>query len=138
MGTLASALRPIAQDLADAPRVYVDANVPAGVVSVMRRELQWDVLFVLEHDDLRRAADLEHYRRAREFGRTLITLDRDFLDDERFPPDESPGVVVCIAPDEDGLVRELTRLDRETFRSPSALPLPLAGRKISLTPDAAP
>ena len=43
MGTLASALRPIAADLVDAPRVYIDANMPAGVVSAMRRELHWDV-----------------------------------------------------------------------------------------------
>ena len=137
MGTLASALRPIAQDLADAPRVYVDANVPAGVVSAMRRDLRWDVLYVMEHDDLRRARDIEHFRRALEFGRTLITLDRDFFDDKRFPPPQSPGVVVCIAPDEDGLIRELTRLDRETFRTAGAPALPLAGRKISITPDAA-
>ena len=33
MRTLASALSPIAADLTDAPRVYVDANVPLGVVS---------------------------------------------------------------------------------------------------------
>src|SRR6187401_2645427 len=107
MGTLASALRPIAQDLADAPRVYVDANVPAGVVSVMRRDLHWDVFYVMEHSDLRRAPDAEHFRLALEFARTLITLDRDFLDDKRFPPANSPGVVVCTAPDENGLIREL-------------------------------
>ena len=120
MGTLASALRPIAEDLADAPRVYVDANVPAGVVAAMRRELRWDVLFVMEHDDLRRAPDREHFRRALDFGRTLITLDRDFLDDSRFPPERSPGVVVCSAPDENGLLRELTQLDRDTFRADGA------------------
>ena len=90
----------------------------------------------MEHDDLRRAPDAEHFRRALKFARTLITLDRDFIDDKRFPPILSPGVVVCIAPDESGLIRELTRLDRETFRSPGAPPLPLAGRKISMTPDA--
>jgi len=137
MGTLASALRPIAQDLADAPRVYVDANVPAGVVSAMRRDLHWDVLYVMEDDSLRRAPDAEHFRRASELGRTLITLDRDFFDDRRFPPDHSSGVVVCSAPDETRLLLELTRLDRETFRSPGAPALPLAGRKILLTPDAA-
>ncbi len=91
MGTLASGLRPIAEELAGAPRVYVDANLPAGVVSAMRRELGWDVLFVLEHDDLRRAPDAEHYQRARDLGRTLITLDRDFLDDRRFPLSREPG-----------------------------------------------
>lgn len=136
MGTLASALRPIAQDLADAPRVYVDANVPAGVVAAMRRDLHWDVLYVMEHDDLRRAPDTTHFQKALEFGRTLITLDRDFFDDKRFPLAQSPGVVVCSAPDEQGLVRELTRLDRDTFRSPGAAALPLAGRKIAMTPDA--
>jgi hypothetical protein len=135
MGTLASALRPIAQDLADAPRVYVDANMPAGVVSAMRRELHWDVLYVMEHDDLRRAPDSEHFRRAADLGRTLITLDRDFLDDRRFPPELGSGVVVCSAPDEAGLLRELTSLDRETFRSAGADPLPLAGRKLALVPD---
>jgi len=136
MGTLASALRPIAHDLADAPRVYVDANVPAGVVAVMRRELRWDALYVMEHDDLRRAPDIEHFRRALDYGRTLITLDRDFLDDDRFPLERSPGVVVCSAPDETGLIRELMQLDRDTFRAEGAAPLPLAGRKIAITPDA--
>ena len=37
------------------PRVYVDANMPARVVHAMRSRLKWDVLFVIEHDDLRRA-----------------------------------------------------------------------------------
>ena len=135
MGTLASALRPIAEDLADAPRVYVDANVPAGVVAAMRRELRWDVLFVMEHDDLRRAADAEHFRRALEFGRTLITLDRDFFDDRRFPPALSPGVAVCSAPDEAGLVRVLRRFDRDTLRAADAGTLPLRGRKIQIVPE---
>ena len=54
-------------------------------------KLGWDVLFVLEHDDLRRAPDIQHYRLARQLGRTLVTLDRDYTDDRRFPPAESPA-----------------------------------------------
>lgn len=135
MGTLASGLRPIAEELAGAPRVYVDANLPAGAVSAMRRELGWDVLFVMEHDDLRRAADAEHYRRARDLGRTLITLDRDFLDDRRFPLDESPGVIVMFAPDEQGLITLLTRIDRETLRTDLGEPVSLNGRKIQVVPE---
>jgi hypothetical protein len=70
MGTLASELRPIAEELSGAPRVYVDANMPAGVVSFMRRDLGWDVLFVMEHDDLRRARDIVHYHaRSNSAGR---------------------------------------------------------------------
>jgi hypothetical protein len=136
VGTLASELRSIAAGLAAAPRIYADANLPVGVVGTMRRELQWDVLFVLEDDALRRAPDREHYRRARELGRTLITLDRDFFDDGAFPVAESPGVVVLSAPDEPGLVRLLHQLDRDVLRAADAGDTPLAGRKIELAPVA--
>ena len=37
------------------PRVYADANIPAGLVAHMRAALGWDVLFVLEDEALRRA-----------------------------------------------------------------------------------
>src|SRR5215207_10705485 len=111
VGTLASELAPMALR-SEAPRVYADANVPNGIVAYMRTRLAWDVLFVIEHDDLRRARDIEHYRLARQLGRTLITLDRDYLDDRRFPPDESGGVIVLMAPDERGYVNLLKRLDR--------------------------
>ena len=137
MGTLAQALQPIAADLSGGPRVYVDANVPAGAVAVMRRELGWDVLFVLEHDDLRRARDGDHFRLAREFGRTLVTLDRDFCDGRRFPPAESPGVIVCSAPDEQVLVRVLRHVDRAVLRAASE-PLPLRGQVLEVTPEMAP
>ena len=135
MGTLASGLRPIAEELAGAPRVYVDANLPAGSVSAMRRELGWDVLFVMEHEDLRRAPDAEHYRRARDLGRTLITLDRDFLDNRRFPLDESPGVIVMFAPDEHGLIALLAQVDREMLRTELGEPLSLTGQKIQVVPE---
>jgi hypothetical protein len=134
MGTLASALRPIAGELADAPRVYVDANMPVGVVDFMRRQLRWDVLFVLEHDDLRRAPDREHFRRALELDRTLITLDRDFANQQRFPPEIGPGVIVCSAPDEPALLRLMRRIDRELLRATDGAVMPLRGRTIQLTP----
>ena len=65
MGTLASELGGYAERVSGQPRVYVDANVPAGLVSFMRQALHWDVLFVLEHEELRRASDGEHFRLAR-------------------------------------------------------------------------
>jgi hypothetical protein len=133
MGSLASELVPLASRLSNAPRIYADANLPRGIVAAMRASLGWDVLFVLEHDDLRRAPDREHFSRAREQGRTLITLDRDFLDEKRFPADLSGGVVVCSAPGEPELLLLLARLDRELFRAVPAAPpagLPLAGRTL--------
>ena len=117
MGTLASELAPHVDRGQEEPRIYVDANMPAPLVSFMRQTLHWDVLFVIEHDDLRRARDDEHYRLARQLRRTLITLDRDYLDDKRFPPHESGGVIVLMAPEERGYINLLTRLDREIFRA---------------------
>ena len=63
---------------------------------------------MLEHDDLRRARDIEHYRLARQLGRTIVTLDRDYIDDRNFPPAEGAGVIVFWAPDEPRLRRLLS------------------------------
>jgi hypothetical protein len=132
MGTLASELGGHAEHLSGQPRVYVDANVPAGLVAFMRTSLGWDVLFVLEHDDLRRARDGEHYRLARQLRRTLITLDRDYLDDRKFPPEQSGGVLVLAAPTEGGFIGLLKRIGKDVLTDTS---LPLAGRKLHVHVD---
>ena len=139
MGTLSSELGSHAERISAQPRVYVDANVPAGLVGYMRTHLHWDALFVIEHDDLRRAADGEHYRLARQLRRTLITLDRDYLNDRRFPVSESAGVLVLTAPEERGLVELLKRFNKECFHagdgSEDVVPLPLEGRKLHIHVD---
>lgn len=145
MGTLASELGGFAEHVSGRPRVYVDANLPAGLVSFMRQALGWDVLFVLEHEDLRRASDGEHYRLAKQLRRTLITQDRDYLDDRKFPPEQSGGVLVMWAPVEKGLMALLKRVDREVLRRAALpdsgvevaadAPLPLEGRKLHVHID---
>ena len=138
MGTLSSELAGHAERLAAVPRIYADANVPAGIVAFMRSGLRWDVLFVLEDDELRRARDVKHYELARQLRRTLVTLDRDYLDDRQFPPDASGGVLVVQAPDERQLAALLERLDRSLFRNDvtgEAVPQPLEGRKLQVNTD---
>jgi len=136
MGTLASELGPHADRLTEQTRVYVDANVPARLVAFMRDALHWDALFVIEHDDLRRARDGEHYRLARQLRRTLISFDRDYLDDRKFPPADSGGVVILTAPEERGYMALLKRLNVEVFQpSLSACALPFEGRKVHVHVD---
>lgn len=136
MGTLASELGTHAERLTPRPRIYADANVPAGVVAFMRATLEWDVLFVLEEDGLRRAPDVKHYRLAQQLRRTLVTMDRDYLDDRRFPPEEGSGVVVINAPDERELSSLLARLDRALFpRTPEGVSLPLERQKLQVNTD---
>lgn len=132
MGTLWSELGPVADAVSPRPRVYADANIPAGLVSFMRERLKWDVLSVMDHPDLRRARDREHYRLARQLRRTLITLDRDYLDDREFPPEQGAGVLVIAAPNERGLAKLLSRIDAQLFAADT---LPLDGRKLHAHPD---
>ena len=113
--------------------MYADANLPAGLVRFMRERLKWDVFFVMEEDDLRRAADLAHFRLAAELRRTLVTLDRDYLDDAVFPCGESAGVVVLSAPNEEQFRRLLQELDRALFQN--GLHVPLRGRKLHVHTD---
>ena len=142
MDTLASRLGAIIGGITDAPRVYCDANLPAGLVRFMRGRLRWDVFFVMEEDDLRRASDVEHFRMAAQLRRTLLTLDKDYLDDVRFPPAESSGVLVLSAPQQEQFERLLTEVDRVLFRQPStkkssaeAARMPLLGRKLHVHTD---
>jgi hypothetical protein len=132
MGTLSSELSAHVTEAAQRPRIYADANMPSGVVTFMRVRLNWDVLFVLEHPDLRRARDIEHYRLARQMARTLITQDRDYIDDRVFPPEEGAGVIVFTAPDERRLCTLVSKADRTVFRAEGAASLPLEGRKVHL------
>ena len=155
MGSLSSELAAHAERLSPRPRIYADANVPAGLVAYMRTRLGWDVLFVLEEETLRRAPDAAHYRLARQLRRTLVTLDRDYLDDRRnaacgslkplddrrFPPGEGCGVLVIHAPDERLLSALLDRINRAIFQTcdecgeARIVRLPLVGRKMHVHTD---
>jgi hypothetical protein len=137
VGTLSSELAPYAERLTPEPRIYADANVPAGLVYHMRHRLHWDVLFVLEEEELRRAPDIRHYRLAHDLRRTLVTMDRDYLDDRRFPPGETSGVLVIHAPDELHLTRLVDRIDRALFQAApeGTAALPVEGRKLHLHSD---
>ena len=138
MGTLSEELGPVVERLVARPRIYADANVPAGIVAHMRQRLQWDVLFVLEQPDLRRAPDVKHYQLAQQLRRTLVTLDRDYLDDRRFPLDGCGGVLVVQAPDERQLSALFDRIDRSLFHAGDGeepIPQPLVGRKLQVNTD---
>jgi len=140
MDTLASRLGAIIDGITDAPRVYCDANLPAGLIRFMRERLRWDVFFVMEEEDLRRASDIEHFRMAAQLRRTLLTLDRDYLDDARFPPADGSGVLVLSAPDQEQFERLLKEIDRVLFRtadkkSGADARLPLLGRKLHVHSD---
>ena len=142
MDTLAHRIGAIIDSITDAPRVYCDANLPAGLVRFMREQLRWDVFFVMEEEDLRRASDIEHFRMATQLRRTLVTLDKDYLDDARFPPAEGSGVLVLSAPHQEQFERLLKEVDRVLFRpsgdkqsSPDASRMPLLGRKLHVHTD---
>jgi predicted nuclease of predicted toxin-antitoxin system len=75
------------------PRFYADENFPSTATTILRRRGA-DVLTVQEarcqgHPDENHAAE------ALRLGRVLITCDRDYLDERRFPLIHCPAIVVC-------------------------------------------
>lgn len=132
MGTLFSELGPLRAAQARGPLVYADANVPVPLVAFMRDDLRWDVLHVVDEPGWRRASDVAHFHRARDLRRTLVTFDHDFLDDRRFPPADSPGVIVLSAPDDRRFRHLLTTLDAYLRRL--TVTTPLVGRKLCVQP----
>jgi len=82
-------------------RAYFDADIPVSVAERVRTKLRWDILSAQEQADLRSRDDEFHYQNARKLKRILFTLDKDFLDDRRFPLHQSPGVFVLKAKQDD-------------------------------------
>jgi hypothetical protein len=72
---------------------------------------------------------------AQQLRRTLITLDRDYLDDRRFPPREGAGVLVIQAPSEQQLLQLMARVNRSLFGGEPRPSLPLDGRKLQINTD---
>ena len=63
MGTLSSELKLFVAESRSRHRAYTPTPTSRiGVVEFMRAVLEWDVLFVLEHDELRRAPDTSTIR----------------------------------------------------------------------------
>ena len=122
-------------DITGQPRIYADANLPSGIVEFMRVRLQWDVLFVMEHEELRRARDIEHYRLARQLGERSHTRSRlhrrSTVPSRRRRRRDRP-----VGTDETRLRWLLKQADRRFFRAEGAGPLPLEGRKIHWPEDA--
>ena len=82
-------------------RAYFDANIPVRVAERVRKALRWDVLCVQQEPELRNRDDEFHYANARKLRRIIFSLDKDFLDDRRFPLHQSPGVYVLHAKHDD-------------------------------------
>jgi predicted nuclease of predicted toxin-antitoxin system len=73
-------------------RFYADHNVDEVLISMLR-QLGYDVEKASEVG-FEHAIDHAQFKRAFDSGRILLTIDKDFLDDERFPFSQTRGVVV--------------------------------------------
>jgi predicted nuclease of predicted toxin-antitoxin system len=90
-------------------RFLIDESLGIEAARVMRK-LGWNAVFVTEVG-LSGRDDADVYAYAWRDDRILLTHDRDFLDDTRFPPHRNPGVVVL-----PGASGPTTPLEREIAR----------------------
>lgn len=75
-------------------RAYFGEGIPLSVAERMRAKLHVNVLGVREESELKNRDDAFHYAKAGKLKRILFTLGSDFLDDDRFPLRQSPGLYV--------------------------------------------
>ena len=73
-------------------RFKVDENLPAEVAKILIKSGH-DALTVFD-ENLVGSDDDRIYEACQEEGRSLITLDLDFADTRRYPPNESAGIAV--------------------------------------------
>jgi predicted nuclease of predicted toxin-antitoxin system len=91
-------------------RFLVDESLGIEVANVLR-DMGWNAKFVSEVG-LGGHSDEDIFAHAWSLDRILLTHDRDFLDDRRFPPYRNPGVVVLPGAegDEEALLRALVAM----------------------------
>jgi hypothetical protein len=95
------------------PRFYADENFP-GLATDILRGYKADVFTI---QDARRTGhpDENHAAEALHLGRILMTCDRDYLDERRFPLIHCPALIVC------DFGRGTEREIRDTFKSLGAV-----------------
>lgn len=73
-------------------KFYADENFPAAAVQLLRKERA--VVVTTQDAGLRRHPDENHAAYALRHGFVLLTCDRDYLDERRFPLVHCPAIVV--------------------------------------------
>jgi Domain of unknown function (DUF5615) len=77
------------------PRFYADQNFPNDLVGYLRRDAKPRVNVWTAADKGYASRDDEfHFAFAAQNGRILLTIDDDYLDNRRFPLQETAGLVV--------------------------------------------
>jgi predicted nuclease of predicted toxin-antitoxin system len=94
--------------------LYFDENFPYQIIEELKKERKWQ-----KKCQLKTAKELGnlgkddefHFQYCNEKDLTLITLDKDYLDDKKYPFGAIPGVVcICVGNDKSNTRAELVRL----------------------------
>lgn len=79
-------------------RLKLDENIDARLAGLLQASGH-DALTVREQN-LHGTDDIDLYRICRSESRTLVTLDLDFSNVLRYPPENTPGIIVLRGPDD--------------------------------------
>jgi hypothetical protein len=77
------------------PKIFADSSLPPECVDYMRSVLRWDVIQLRDASPSPGSAlESAVYERARLDNSIFLTMNLDYLNDDRFPLRLSPGIIV--------------------------------------------
>jgi predicted nuclease of predicted toxin-antitoxin system len=77
-------------------RLYLDANFPRNIVKVLETSSNWRrkcKIYSASDLGFEKKDDLFHFGYCRKNKLVLVTLDKDFMDDSKYPFSEIPGII---------------------------------------------
>lgn len=79
----------------EGPKIFADSTVPPECVEYMCSVLKWDVIQFRDSLSIPEISpESAVYEKARLDNRIFLTMNKDYLNDERFPLRLSPGIIV--------------------------------------------
>jgi predicted nuclease of predicted toxin-antitoxin system len=81
-------------------RLYFDENFPQDVIGAMKTDANWKrkckILSAYDHG-FEKKNDKFHFEYCKKNDLVLVTLDKDFMDDRKYPISNTPGIVRVVA-----------------------------------------
>jgi predicted nuclease of predicted toxin-antitoxin system len=81
-------------------KLYFDGNIPNNVIELLKQDRKWQKkckIFCSYDEELLNKEDIIHFDYCKKNDLILVTLDKGFMDDNKYPFTNLPGIIRIIA-----------------------------------------